>query len=221
MEKRTFKLAHPLDVRDHGFRNHPHAAHEILAGKAVARACGHPPNSVINLIFGVDNFRVQLDVRPHIALVGNEAHVILRFLAAGIALGPGPFLQQLLGKGEAVIIAFAVRCRAGIAVLPPDPADIMGFLEEDEILDARFAQRRGHAEPRDRQRRVLVLRPERRVVAVALLARGDARVALGVAGARREGAVGPGASPVAGARHGRDRSDGLCRMLGGPVQFRH
>ena len=133
MKDRPFEAVHAGDFRDHRFRNHPHPADKIFAAINVAVAGCDLPAPTRFQIRRLDNFGVELDVRPHVAFVGDEPHVILRLLAARIALRPRPFLQQLGREGEAVIIAFAVGGRARIAVPGPGAADVRCTVEHADI----------------------------------------------------------------------------------------
>jgi hypothetical protein len=90
---------------------------------------------------------LEPDVPTQIKLVGHIVEVAQDFRLLGIPAGPLPFLQDFLGEGIAVEIAFGVASRAGIPVPVPRPADPVG-----SFVDARrkpeFAQPVEHVEAR-------------------------------------------------------------------------
>lgn len=92
-------------------------------------ARGNPPAPPAIEVAGFDNLGIELDMRPHPALVGDEMEVPVGFLPAGIALGPRPFLRQFLREGETVV-ALAVGGRAGVTVPCPGSANIRGLVED-------------------------------------------------------------------------------------------
>ena len=96
MENGPFEAAHALNVGYHGMGNHTHAADKILTGEGITAARGDFPNTLFLLIIRPDDFRVELDVRPHIAAVCYEVHVGVGFFLVGVALSPLPLLQKFL-----------------------------------------------------------------------------------------------------------------------------
>ena len=96
VEQRPLEAIEPRDRRDLGLRNHAHTADEVFAGKRFSGSGRDLPPALVRQIACLGDLGVELDVWHHVALVDDVAHVGLRFGAARIALGPLPFLQDLL-----------------------------------------------------------------------------------------------------------------------------
>ena len=130
MEAGTFEGLLAGNVGDLRLGDHAHGADEKAAGMGTAIPCGDSPDTGVFLVFGAGYLGVELDVRPHIELIGDEAQVVLGFLPARVALRPGPFLQHFFGKGQAVVVALAVGGSAGVLVPRPGAANIIGAVED-------------------------------------------------------------------------------------------
>ena len=82
---------------------------------------------------------VERDVPPQVEFVGDVVAVAQRLGLGGEMLAPVPFLQQLVGEGEAVGPALGVEARSWIAVPVPGAADaVAGF--EDVHRKSELAQ---------------------------------------------------------------------------------
>ena len=113
---------------------------------AMIRCCAVtrlPPSSVtvqrlsVLVEFGRDDIRVQLDVAAQVEAVGDVVRVAQDLGLAGVALGPLPFLLQLVGERIGILHALDVAARARIAVPVPGAADAR----------AALVHARRHAEP--------------------------------------------------------------------------
>ena len=97
------------------------------------------PAARILPVVGGGDAAVALDVAAQVELVGDIVQIALGLGLRREALGPVPFLQQLLGKGVAVGIALRVEAGAGIAVPVSGAADTgPGF--EHPYPEAELAQ---------------------------------------------------------------------------------
>ena len=92
---------------------------------------------------------VEGDVALEVEFVGDEVDVAQGFGLGGEVFGPGPFLQDFVGKGVAVGVAFGIEAGAGIAVPIPGAADAgAGFEDmgvEAEAAEAEELVEAGHA----------------------------------------------------------------------------
>ena len=66
---------------------------------------------------------VELDVAAQVEAIGDVVDVVQDLRLGGVALGPLPFLLQLVGEGVGILQALDVAARAGIAVPEPGAAD--------------------------------------------------------------------------------------------------
>ena len=90
---------------------------------------------------GARDLDAEVDVGADALLVGDLAHVGPDLLLAREALAPvGVELVR-----EGVHVARDVALAAGVGVVAPGAADVMGLLEDDEVLAAGVAQLHGHA----------------------------------------------------------------------------
>ena len=77
---------------------------------------------------------IELDMAAQIEPIRHMLQITQSFGLRGEMLAPAPFLQQLIGKGIAVGIAFGIKPRAGVAVPIPGAAQIAaGFEHLDAI----------------------------------------------------------------------------------------
>ena len=76
---------------------------------------------------------IELDMAAQIEPVCHVLQIAQCFGLRGEMLAPAPFLQQLIGKGIAVGVAFRIKPRAGVAIPIPGAAQIAAGLEH---LDA-------------------------------------------------------------------------------------
>ena len=93
---------------------------------------------------------VEADVGAQAELVGDEVEIAQRLGLGREMLGPVPFVEQLLGKGIAVGVAFGIEARARIAIPVPGAADAGAGLEHEhpqaelaqtvELVEARNAR---------------------------------------------------------------------------------
>src|SRR5439155_11456011 len=92
---------------------------------------------------GVAHLGAEADARAQPVFVGAVAQIgedlgLRREAARPVVLG----LER-----ERVEVRRNVAGRARVAVLAPAAADLVGFFEDDEVVDARAPERDGHAEP--------------------------------------------------------------------------
>ena len=137
VEARTLELAHAFELRDHRLGDHAHRADEVLAGVGLAIGRLDQPEPRRLLEIRSLDLGVQLDVRPHVAAIGDEVHVLQVLFPPGVAHRPLPLLQQLLRERQAVVVALAVTGSAGIAIPGPGAADV-GRLVEHADRQTRF-----------------------------------------------------------------------------------
>src|SRR5207302_11070171 len=82
---------------------------------------------------------VELDVAPEVEAVGHMVDVTQDLGLGAVALGPMPFLLQLVGKGIRILHAFDVAATPWIAVPVPGAADPAAGLEGAHA-EAEFTQ---------------------------------------------------------------------------------
>src|SRR5439155_1267178 len=80
---------------------------------------------------GVQQLLAEADVRPNARLVGDLARVLPDLLAA-----PERVLPVRVRRGrQRVRVRRDVTGETGVGVVAPDTADVVGPLEDDEVLD--------------------------------------------------------------------------------------
>jgi hypothetical protein len=77
----------------------------------------------------LDDALAELDVGLEIEAFGAMFEIAQNLVLLRIALGPVPFLQQVLVEGVAVNVAVGIAARAGIAIPVPGAADAIAGLE--------------------------------------------------------------------------------------------
>src|ERR1700726_4646647 len=82
---------------------------------------------------------VELDVVPEVKAVGHMVDVTQDLRLRAVALGPLPFLLQLVGKGIRILHAFDVAATPWIAVPVPGTANAGAGLEGAHF-EAEFTQ---------------------------------------------------------------------------------
>src|SRR3981081_1604912 len=112
---------------------------------AKARARGitfiglHRPGARLTIKGRLLDPSVKLDVAPEVKAVGHMVDVTQDFRLRAVALGPLPFLLQLVGKGIRILHAFDVAATPRIAVPVPSTANIGAGLEGAHS-EAEFTQ---------------------------------------------------------------------------------
>ena len=76
-----------------------------------------------------DDAAIELDMAAQIEAVRHMLQIAECFGLRGEMLAPAPFLQQLIGKGIAIGVAFRIKARAGVAIPIPGAAQITAGLE--------------------------------------------------------------------------------------------
>lgn len=69
VENRTLETLLTLDIGYYGMGNHAHATDKIFAGVGITAGSGDFPNTLLLLIIRRDDFRVELNLWPHLAAV--------------------------------------------------------------------------------------------------------------------------------------------------------
>ena len=87
------------------------------------------PAAFLFVVYTRRHPRIKADLLPQVELVGHVIEIPFVFRLPRIKLFPVPFLQQLLGKGVAVGIAFRIEPRPGVAVPVPRAADPGGVFK--------------------------------------------------------------------------------------------
>ena len=108
-------------------------------GDDLARVGLERPGVGLAVEDGGADARVELDIAPEIEAIRNMVDVAEDLRLRAVALGPLPFLLQLVGEGVGILHAFHVAAAAGIAVPEPGAADAAcGLIGSD--LQAEAAQ---------------------------------------------------------------------------------
>src|SRR5882757_2069773 len=129
VEGLALEIVAALDARQRRRRQWADRGDQEAAAVARAARKRDLPAPAVILIDRSGDAALELDVAAQIEFVGDMVAIAQRFRLAGEVLGPVPFLQQLLGEGEAVGIALRIEARAGIAVPVPGAADAGAGLE--------------------------------------------------------------------------------------------
>ena len=111
-----------------------------LQGFAVAE--GEGPQRLVLVELGVRDPGAQAQVRAQAVLGDQRAQVGQDLLARREAPGPAPGPER-----ERVKQRRHVAGQAGIAVVAPGPAQVIGPVQDDEVLQARPFERDRHADP--------------------------------------------------------------------------
>src|SRR5713101_8671590 len=99
----------------------------------------HRPRARLTIEVRLLDPSVELDVAPEVKAVGHMVDVTQDLGLRAVALGPMPFLLQVLRKGIRILHAFDVAATPGIAVPVPSPANAGAGLEGAHF-EAEFAQ---------------------------------------------------------------------------------
>ena len=105
---------------------------QVLRGDAPAALERDGPAIVCLVELRRDHIRVQLDIAAQVEAVGHVVCVAQDLGLARVALGPLPFLLQLVGERVGILHALDIAARARIAVPVPGAADARAAL-----VDAR------------------------------------------------------------------------------------
>ena len=150
----AFKTLQPLKFRHICGRKTADGGDQERRDERLAVLGCHRPRVRAVIERGGRHFGVELDVALQVELVGHEVQVLPDLRMLGIALGPFPFLLDLLVEGVAVVITFGIATRTGIAVPVPRAADARALLQDADFqaqLVAQFVQliKAGKASPDD------------------------------------------------------------------------
>ena len=117
--------------------------------ETTARAWRVPPSSRVtsqtarrssNSAVATPAPRRRCGVEP--ALGGHRAQVIQDLLPRREAAAPPARPER-----ERVQVRRHVTGQAGVGVVPPGPPEVVAAVDDEEVVDARLPQRRGHADP--------------------------------------------------------------------------
>jgi hypothetical protein len=144
VEGRSLEALEAREVGDRRRAERPSPEHEHPGAQRAARGLQSPalgllvPRRVEQLVAETD--------------VGDDA-VALR---AGAQVGPDLRLRgegarplRVRGEGERVQVRGHVAGAARVAVVAPRAADVVGLLQDDEVLDPSLTQSNGHPQPGD------------------------------------------------------------------------
>ena len=134
-----------LEVRDLRRGEAPDRGDEVGGRQPVAPVGLDHPFAAGLVIAGTGHAGAELDVAPQVELVGDIIQIPQDLRLPGIAARPLPFEQDLLREGEAVVVAFGITARAGVAVPEPGAAHAVGHLDHPGA-EAKLAQLEQHVE---------------------------------------------------------------------------
>ena len=129
------------DAGDLGLAEAAHAGHEHLRGEPTAGRVDDPALPVVvpaRLRDGV----AEANVRIHVEVTGAAAQVVLDLVPGGEGAAPA----GVRGEAERVEVGGHVARDAGVGVVAPRAADVVGTFEQDEVLDPLLLEPDGHAE---------------------------------------------------------------------------
>ena len=112
-----------------GHRQCPDGGDEVVGLDALARVGRDRPQACVFVEGRGLHSRVEGDVAEQVVPLGDVLEVGAHFMLLGIALGPPPFLPQLLVEHEAVDVAVGVAAGARVPVPPPRPAHAAASLD--------------------------------------------------------------------------------------------
>ena len=110
----------------------------------VALVGAHGPQLGVVIEDDFDDALAELDVGLEVEALGAVLEVAQDLVLLRIALGPVPFLQQVLVERVTVDVAVGIAARAGIAIPVPGAADAVAGLEHGDVQVKLVAQRMQH-----------------------------------------------------------------------------
>src|SRR5690606_38101162 len=135
----TFDAIQMGDVRN---VQRSHSADQKAPLIAAALRVLDRPDTFGRVPLRADHFPPEADESPQTVLVDQTLEVVEDFLLAGEPARPvGVLLER-----EGIHVRLDVTRTAGVAVVPPRATDLVGLLQDDEVVPARLAQLDGHAQ---------------------------------------------------------------------------
>jgi hypothetical protein len=122
----------PFDVRILGLGQTADGAYEIAGRDFVAAIGFHRPALAVVIEPRGDHARLETNVLLQVEAIGDVLGVSEDFRLGREALGPAPFLLQIMIEGIAVLDAFRIAAGAGIAIPVPGSADVVPRLVDDD-----------------------------------------------------------------------------------------
>ena len=110
----------------------------------VAFVGAHGPQLGVVIEDDFDDALAELDIGLQVEALGAVLEVAQDLVLFRIALGPIPFLQQVLVERVTVDVAIGVAACAGIAIPVPRAADAVAGLEHRDVQVELVAQRMEH-----------------------------------------------------------------------------
>ena len=127
------KGAQPLDRRHVGGRQGTDGRDDEARRDGVAFVGAHGPQLGVVIEDDFDDALAKLDVGLQVEALGAVLEVAQDLVLLRIALGPVPFLQQVLVERVTVDVAVGVAACAGIAIPVPGAADAVAGLEHRDV----------------------------------------------------------------------------------------
>ena len=121
----------PFELRVLGHGQAADVGDEVMARNRIALGGSHRPQVLRLVITGGNHFRLELDVATQIEAVGHIARIVEDFGLGGKALAPFPLIQQVARERVAIVDAFDIAARAGIAVPVPGAANVRALFEAE------------------------------------------------------------------------------------------
>jgi hypothetical protein len=144
MEDGALEAIEPRDIGDGGHAQSTHPAHEHVGGERSSRGLEAPVAGVC--VPGRPAHLVAEADEGHDAEVpGAAAEVLLDLALAGVEAGP----VRIGRERKRVEDRWDVALTSGVGVVAPRPTDVIGLLEDDEVLDPLLSEANRHAEPRE------------------------------------------------------------------------
>src|SRR5713226_416184 len=125
----------PLEALQTGVGRRPRRRKIARRHDAKARGGGitfislHRPGARLTIEGRLLDPSVELDVAPEVKAIGHMVDVTQDLRLRAVALGPTPFLLQLVGKGIRILHAFNIAATPWIAVPVPGTTNIGASLE--------------------------------------------------------------------------------------------
>ena len=91
---------------------------------------------------GADHFLLEVDVAAQVVLLDRVQDVVLDLAPGRITLGPVGLGRERVG----VHVRLHVAGRAGVLVVAPGAAHLLGLFQDHEVLNACFLELDGHAQ---------------------------------------------------------------------------
>ena len=138
------KELEPLDRRHVGGRQGADRGDDEARPDGVAFVGAHRPQLGVVVEDDFDDALAELDVGLEVEALGAVLEVAQDLVLLRIALGPFPFLQQVLVERVTVDVAVGVAACAGIAIPVPGAADAVAGLEHGDVQVELVAKRMQH-----------------------------------------------------------------------------